>query len=143
MMSMTVSFSRGHVVGLLAALSLPACSSAPNEGVQAAPAPATGGHGDHAPVSKTAASARYPHTEADVDFMSAMIGHHAQALVMAGWAPTHGASPAVLRLAERIINGQEDEIATMQRWLRDRGQAVPEVDSSGKTMTMQIGRAHV
>jgi uncharacterized protein (DUF305 family) len=125
---MTVSFSRGYVVGLLAALSLAACSSAPNEGVQAAPAPATGG-------------ARYPHTEADVDFMSAMIGHHAQALVMAGWAPTHGASPAVLRLAERIINGQEDEIATMQRWLRDRGQAVPEVDSSGKTMTMH-GSGH-
>jgi uncharacterized protein (DUF305 family) len=81
--------------------------------------------------------------------MSAMIGHHAQALVMAGWAPTHGASPAVLRLAERIINGQEDEIATMQRWLRDRGQVVPEpalslpngVDSSGKTMTMH-GSGH-
>lgn len=53
--------------------------------------------------------------------MSDMIGHHSQALVMAGWAPTHGAGPAVLRLAERIINGQQDEIASMQQWLRDRG----------------------
>ena len=49
--------------------------------------------------------------------MSGMIGHHAQAIVMAGWAPTHGASPAVRTLAERIINAQQDEIGTMQRWL--------------------------
>ena len=26
------------------------------------------------------------------------------------------------RLAERIVNAQEDEIATMQQWLQDRGQ---------------------
>ncbi len=58
--------------------------------------------------------------------MSAMIGHHAQAVVMAGWAPTHGASPSVLRLAERLMSGQQDEIATMQQWLRDRGRPVPQ-----------------
>jgi uncharacterized protein (DUF305 family) len=69
---------------------------------------------------------RYPHTEADIRFMSAMIGHHGQALTMARMAATHGASPPVLRLAERILNGQEDEIASMQRWLRDRGEPVPE-----------------
>jgi uncharacterized protein (DUF305 family) len=32
----------------------------------------------------------------------------------------------VRRLAERIINAQQDEIATMQQWLRDRRQPVPE-----------------
>lgn len=58
--------------------------------------------------------------------MSAMIGHHAQAVAMARLAPSHGASPAVLRLAERIINGQQDEIALMQQWLRDRRQPVPD-----------------
>ena len=58
--------------------------------------------------------------------MSDMIGHHAQALVMAGWAPTHGANPSVRTLAARIINAQQDEIATMQQWLGDRGQPVPE-----------------
>ena len=58
--------------------------------------------------------------------MSDMIGHHAQAMVMAGWAPTHGASASVLRLAERIMSGQQDEIATMQQWLRDRGRPVPQ-----------------
>jgi uncharacterized protein (DUF305 family) len=60
--------------------------------------------------------------------MSAMIGHHAQALAMAALVPSRGASPAVQRLAERITAGQRDEIATMQRWLRDRGQPVPEAE---------------
>jgi uncharacterized protein (DUF305 family) len=74
---------------------------------------------------------RYPSTEADARFMSAMIGHHTQALVMAGWAPTHGASAPVRRLAERIMSGQQDEIATMQQWLRDRGLPVPDAHHPG------------
>ena len=77
-------------------------------------------------------ASRYPSTEADARFMSAMIGHHRQALVMAGLAPTHGASPSVRRLAERIKSGQQDEIATMQRWLRDRGRPVPESHHAGR-----------
>ena len=78
--------------------------------------------------SSTRPVSRYPHTEADVRFMSAMIGHHAQALIMAGWAPTHDAGPAVRRLAERIVAGQKDEIATMQQWLRDRDEPAPDPD---------------
>ena len=70
-------------------------------------------------------SARMRFNEADVRFMTDMIHHHAQALVMAGFAPTHGASPTIQTLAARIINAQKDEIATMERWLRDRGQPVP------------------
>jgi uncharacterized protein (DUF305 family) len=79
-------------------------------------------------------SARLRFTEADVRFMTGMIGHHAQALVMADLAPTNGASPAVRTLSARIINAQKDEIASMQRWLRDRGQPVPEVPITGTTM---------
>jgi uncharacterized protein (DUF305 family) len=71
-----------------------------------------------------------------------MIGHHAQALVMAGWAGSHGASPSVQTLAGRIINGQQDEIATMQRWLRDRGKPVPEARPGAMTMKMN-GMDHV
>jgi uncharacterized protein (DUF305 family) len=81
-------------------------------------------------------SARHPYTAADVHFMSSMIGHHAQAIVMSRWAPTHGASPAVQRLADRIINAQQDEIATMQRWLRDRSQPVPEARAGPMKMNM-------
>ena len=76
-------------------------------------------------------SARYPYTAGDVRFMSSMIGHHAQAIVMANLVPTHGVSPAVRRLADRIINAQQDEITTMQGWLRDRRQPVPEARPMG------------
>ena len=68
--------------------------------------------------------------------MSAMIGHHAQAIVMARWAPTHNAGASVRTLAERIINAQQDEIATMQQWLRDRQQPVPAARAKGMTMMM-------
>ena len=82
-------------------------------------------------------SARRPYTAADVHFMSGMIGHHSQAIVMAGWAPSHGASPSVHTLSDRIINAQRDEIATMQSWLRDRRQPVPDATATG--MKMQMG----
>lgn len=68
---------------------------------------------------------------ADVRFMTGMIGHHGQALVMAAMAPNHGASPPVRTLTARILNSQNDEIATMQRWLSDHGQPVPEVEVVG------------
>jgi len=81
-------------------------------------------------------SSRRPYTAADVHFMQGMIHHHAQAIVMAGWAPSHDASPAVHTLCERIINAQRDEIATIQQWLRDRQQQVPESTASGMKMVM-------
>ncbi len=69
--------------------------------------------------------------------MQGMIHHHAQAITMAEWAPTHGANPSVQTLAARIINAQRDEIATMQQWLRDRRQPVP--DPGDMAMTMPMG----
>ncbi len=87
-------------------------------------------------------SLRYPYTKADIDFMSGMIHHHAQAILIAKWAPTHGASPAVIRLTERVINAQQDEIVLMQGWLRDRNQAVPEPNAAGMPMMMN-GMQHV
>jgi len=79
---------------------------------------------------------RLPYTDADVDFMSGMIPHHAQAVVMAGWAPTHGARQDVAILCERIVVGQRDEIAMMQAWLRDRGLEVPDATSTRHKMKM-------
>lgn len=89
-----------------------------------------------APTAAPAGSGGYPWTAADARFMSQMIGHHSQAIVMARMAPTHGASPAVQTLADRIINAQQDEIATMQTWLRDRGQPVPEARPMPMKMMM-------
>lgn len=69
------------------------------------------------------------YTAAGVQFASGMISHHAQAIVMAGWAPTHDASPAVRDLCERIAVSQTDEIKFMQDWLRARHQPVPAADT--------------
>ena len=75
-----------------------------------------------------------PYSDADVEFMSGMIPHHAQAVIMAGWAPSHGARPDVAVLCERIVVGQRDEIATMQTWLGDRGLPVPDATSTRHKM---------
>lgn len=71
-----------------------------------------------------------PYTAADVQFMTGMIQHHAQAILIAGWIPTHGASQSMIALGERIVVGQQDEITLMTRWLKDRGQPVPDTMSS-------------
>lgn len=84
---------------------------------------------------------RLPHTPADVRFMSGMISHHAQAVLIAGWAASHGASAAVGRLSERIVVGQRDEITLMQNWLRDVGAPVPEGDPAD-TMTEMSDASH-
>jgi len=94
-----------------AALALAACA-APRQAITA-PMPATDvirvKHGDREAIARARAdSARLPYVEADVHFMSGMISHHAQAIAMARWAPTHKADPAVQRLAARIINAQSD-----------------------------------
>jgi uncharacterized protein (DUF305 family) len=72
---------------------------------------------------------RPTYNAADVAFMTGMIAHHAQAVLIAGWAPSHGASSSVQTLCERIVVGQQDEIALMQRWLAERKQPVPDPSS--------------
>jgi uncharacterized protein (DUF305 family) len=79
-------------------------------------------------------SARKGYTPADVHFMTGMIAHHAQAVLMAGWAPSHGASASLRAMCERIVVGQGDEIVLMQRWLRDRHEMVPAGDATHDMM---------
>ena len=71
---------------------------------------------------------------ADVAFFQGMIPHHAQAVLIAGWAASHGARDDVRILCERIVVGQRDEIVLMQTWLRRRGEEVP----SATAMTMKM-----
>jgi uncharacterized protein (DUF305 family) len=119
-----------------------ACHSAATRGVDASPHPATSSSSDFETLYRARKdSARTRFTPADVRFMTGMIHHHAQAIAMSKLAPTHGASPSVQTLAARIINAQQDEIATMQRWLRDRGQPVPELHVMG-TEVMVHGADH-
>ncbi|MEO7456498.1 MAG: DUF305 domain-containing protein [Gemmatimonadaceae bacterium] len=75
-------------------------------------------------------------SDADVYFMSGMIPHHAQAVLIAGWAASHGARDDVRILCERIVVGQRDEIALMQYWLREHGAPVPEATATHMKMKM-------
>jgi len=89
----------------------------------------------HATLAQASAdTARKTYNTADVSFVSGMISHHAQAVLMAGWAPTHGASASIRSLCDRIVVAQNDEIAVMQRWLRERHLPVPPPDPRGEVM---------
>ena len=66
--------------------------------------------------------------------MSGMIYHHAQAVLIAGWAASHNAGPSVQTLCDRIVASQKDEIALLSRWLATRHEAVPHPDSEHMMM---------
>ena len=138
-----IMLNRSIWAPLFFAVTLAACSHATRGTLPTSPRPNGSDQAHAAAIAKARAdSARYPYTAADVHFMSAMIGHHAQAIAIAAWAPTHDASPSIRILAERIINAQQDEIATMQQWLRARRQPVPEASARGMKMMMD-GVEHV
>jgi uncharacterized protein (DUF305 family) len=65
------------------------------------------------------------HVQADVDFMRAMVHHHAQALRMTALVPSRSTSPDVELLALRIDVSQEAEIAQVTAWLEARGEEPP------------------
>ncbi len=93
-----------------------ASASAPRPAAAQAPAPTT-----------AAAASAHP---ADAMFMRMMIPHHAQALEMSALARTRTTRHGLRMLAERIAVSQHDEIAWMQRWLRENGEAQPRVTAS-------------
>lgn len=79
---------------------------------------------------------RYPYSQADIDFIQGMIPHHAQAVLIAGWAGSHGARSEVRILCERQVVAQRDEIEFMRNWLRDRGEEVPAANATHHRMKM-------
>jgi uncharacterized protein (DUF305 family) len=119
---------------LLGLLGLGACSGTSQGPAQTGVAPAPATHSGSTSGGPATASSGGRYTEADISFMSGMIAHHAQAVLIAGWAPTHDASPSLRALCERIVVGQKDEIAFMQNWLRDRHQEVPSGDTAQPRM---------
>lgn len=113
------------------------CGGAPAPKPQTTPAPSPSSSAGTSQLHKTPPGlGQYPYSDADVEFMSGMIPHHAQAVIMAGWAPTHGARPDVATLCGRIVVGQRDEIHLMQQWLRDRGLPVPSETDTRMHMKM-------
>ncbi|MBL8988392.1 MAG: DUF305 domain-containing protein [Gemmatimonadetes bacterium] len=124
----------GTLLGVLLAAG---CAKPGPAGSPPAPQAAASRAPDPEAVARARAdSLRNPYTEADIHFMSGMISHHAQAILIAGWAAERDASPSVRTLAARIINAQRDEIALMQQWLRERLQPVPEARPTGMKMVM-------
>jgi uncharacterized protein (DUF305 family) len=57
----------------------------------------------------------------DVDFRTHMIPHHQGAVEMAKVALQHAQDPETKRMAQKIIDDQEKEIAEMQDWLKKNG----------------------
>src|SRR3989442_7797720 len=95
---------------LLAIIAVAACATAPHQGPsEHIVSPAAQARPD---------SGRLRYTAADVHFMAGMIGHHAQAVLIVGLAPTHAAGAPVRTLCERVVVGQRDEISLMQSLLR-------------------------
>lgn len=80
-----------------------------------------------------------PRSAADVAFMTDMIAHHAQALKLAALVPARTATEALRTIAERIAVSQEDEIAMMRSWLRERGEPAPDPEAALARMSEHAG----
>jgi uncharacterized protein (DUF305 family) len=133
------SFARVIAAGFPALLSLAACSARKPQ-----PAPVVQAHTSEETMRLPAAdvrpdSARHGYTAADVRFIHHMLAHHAQALAMTSLVPARTTRPDMRLLAERIDVSQKSEIAMMQRWLKARGEEIPDFaahhDMSGHVMT--------
>jgi len=126
---------RMHVTQLLLALCFVAAAAASAQAQPPAPAPqdppplvqpgAPGQDTRAITPSQSTDQSGVQFTEADVEFMQGMIGHHQQALEMSVLVNERTTSDAMRKLSQRIHISQEDEIGMMQGWLRARGQALP------------------
>src|SRR4051812_42850129 len=94
-------FARTIALGMLAGGMTTACSHATMNRAQA------GKQSIHLPTpEQRVLGINQSYSDADIEFMTGMIPHHAQAVIMGRWAPTHGARADVAILCERIVVGQ-------------------------------------
>lgn len=133
------SFARVIAAGIPALVSLAACGARKPQ-----PAPVVQAQTSEETMRLPAAdvrpdSARRGYTAADVRFVHHMLAHHAQALAMTSLVPARTTRPDMRLLAERIDVSQKSEIAMMERWLKARGEEIPDFvahhDMSGHVMT--------
>jgi len=110
------------VLAAVAVVGLAACGGADPRPSATATAPASGG------IDANAANAA---NAADVEFATAMIPHHQQAVEMAELAELRAADARVKQLADRIKQAQEPEIRTMSEWLRGWGAPPPSPAAHG------------
>ncbi len=84
------------------------------------------------------------HNEADVEFATAMVEHHAQAIQMANYTiGREGIDPRIAELAEEIRISQTAEIDEMAELLRAWGEDVPETGfATGDSHSHDTGAGH-
>ena len=87
---------------------------------------ACSGDGDPAPTSGSASF-----NDADVEFATQMIPHHAQALHMVEMTERRDLDPDFAALTQAISDAQTPEIELMAGWLEDWDQEVPETNGMG------------
>lgn len=85
--------------------------------------PGVGDAGSPAAV-KTAANGDV-YNDADVEFATNMIPHHAQAIEMVTFTDGRSLDPEIKAMADRIRQAQAPEVEQMAEWLTDWGQEVP------------------
>jgi uncharacterized protein (DUF305 family) len=130
---------------MLAVLGGASCASggagSSGPGVASAPSPAQTPAAAPRPAATSTGQARRANA-ADVEFITGMIHHHAQAIQMSAMSASHGAGQGIQILSQRITISQRDEIALMQTWLRDHNEPAPEPNPNGMVMNMG-GQQHV
>ncbi|MCZ6853919.1 MAG: DUF305 domain-containing protein, partial [Gammaproteobacteria bacterium] len=116
------------LLGLLLLLSVSAfLLGQPADGMAQAPIVQPGAPGDPArelSADEAVEIANTRYSPADTRFMQDMIPHHHQAIEMAALVADRTNRQELLDVAGRINASQDDEIAFMQQWLRERGERV-------------------
>jgi uncharacterized protein (DUF305 family) len=116
--------TRSNCFALLAALlMIPAVAAADSPIIQPG---APGAPARELTADEAIAIADTSYSPADARFMQDMIPHHHQALEMAALVADRTNRQELIDVAGRINTSQDDEIEFMQRWLRERGERVPE-----------------
>ena len=87
---------------------------------------ACGNNDDSSQQERQKAANGAEYNDADVEFASDMIQHHAQALAMVDLTMGRQLDPRVQQLAENIREAQGPEIEQMTDWLTDWDQPIPE-----------------
>jgi len=81
------------------------------------------------------------YNDADIEFATDMIPHHAQAVAMVTLSDGRQLDPAVQQLAGQIRDAQVPEVETMVDWLTSWGEEVPETSldhsNAGHDMDME------
>ena len=135
-------FARSNMVRLLAGCALAAFAAGGSALAQDAPIVQPGAPGQAARTltaqdAATLAANRF--SADDVRFMQDMILHHYQAVQMADLVESRTNRQGVVDAAGRIKAAQADEIAFMQRWLRERGAEAPDPAAAGSMSGMNHG----